>query len=174
LNAEISLCRKLIYASVLTIGYLVLLEGAALIAEKAGFESLEINPAAIDIEIPPKEEGTYRVFFFGGSTVAEHPSMAYGLVRQTRFWLNNANREVPLEVVNLAAPGHPSDFVRQRVEESLQHSPDLLVLLAGNNEFLYPGVRYRFDAAMRKLALVRTAFLIRNKIQKSFFPCPKT
>lgn len=97
---------------------------------------------------PLKPAGTLRVFCFGGSATAGlgfSPNVTFP--RYLDQMLRNAAPDVRVEVLNLGLVALPASGVRWLVRDVCErYEPDLLVVYAGNNEFLEPHSRAYFQA----------------------------
>ena len=133
-----------------TLAALVLLELGA-----RGFERLvPADPSARRrpriIELPEPVPGAYRIFLYGGSTVAGAPVNEFSFAAQLEFWLRRLAPDRPLQIVNFAVSGRPSGFVLAELERTLPAAPDLAIVLTAHNEFLNWEPDTRFEAWRRR------------------------
>lgn len=92
-----------------------------------GFRSPEFNPQ--------KAPGTFRILFIGGSTTygvngpveATFPYLTGQILHQ-----HDVGKKI--EVINAAQPGTNSYWVPQRLEETLNLDPDLVIVMIGEND----------------------------------------
>lgn len=89
-------------------------------------------------ELPRKTPGSFRIVAIGGSTVLGVPDGRQGFVAQLERGLRRAAPGRALEVLNLARSGADTTAVLAMQEAALLAQPDLLILLTGHNEFLWP------------------------------------
>ena len=85
---------------------------------------------------PPAASDAYRILLFGGSTVAGWPVPEYGFPRQLEALLRRTRPNASLQMINLAVSGANSLHVRAAFEKWVPSKPDLVIVLAGHNEFL--------------------------------------
>lgn len=99
-----------------------------------------------------KAPGTFRVFCTGASEAFGLPFKNYASF-PTRLGEMLAERlpQIPIEVVNAAVGGTSSLETIEIVEEAIRHDADALVLLVGNNEFLWPYVLHTLKKIERPL-----------------------
>ncbi len=85
---------------------------------------------------PPAAPGTFRIFLYGGSTVAGTPLVEYSFARQLEFWLHRLAPQRAFQIVNYGAPGKPTEFARLELERTIGARPDLVIVHSLHNEFL--------------------------------------
>ncbi len=85
----------------------------------------------------PKPENTFRIFFFGGSTVFGAPYWDPGsFPRLLEKGLSAVSPFQRFEVINAGGVGYASNRIRLLINESFEYDPDLIILYTGNNEFI--------------------------------------
>lgn len=83
-----------------------------------------------------KKEGSYRVFVLGESSTAGWPYIANAsFPRYIKRRLELFFPEKEIEVVNLGVAAICSYTVRDFAKELVKHSPDLVIIYTGHNEF---------------------------------------
>jgi lysophospholipase L1-like esterase len=90
------------------------------------------EPAAV----PAPEPGAFRVFLYGGSTVAGVPIPEYSFAAQLDHWLGQLAAGRVVRVVNFGRSAVPSRYVRAELERTLPARPDLAIVMTAHNEFL--------------------------------------
>ena len=131
MSAELSLRRSLAYGALVTVVFFVILETIAYFWEYSDVEAEMARKVT-----GAQEPGSYRIFLFGGSTVEGVHVPEYGFAQQLEFWLRQLQPDKPLEIYNFGRAGRDSGYVRSKVETTIGHDPDLLIVLTGHNEFL--------------------------------------
>ena len=114
--------------------------------------------------VPAKDPDVFRIFVYGGSTVAGAPVAEWGFVSQLDFWLQEARPDKQVEVYNFGRPGRSSTFVRWMVDRTIGDNPDLLIVLTGNNEFLGDDGAGWFQTMVVRLATARVLLRVRAKV----------
>jgi tetratricopeptide (TPR) repeat protein len=141
-------------ALVSTLLTLALLEGAARVY-------LHLRPAAPGqqdwdsdaLAPPPAPPGAFRIFLYGGSTVAGTPLVEYSFARQLEFWLHRLAPARAFQVVNYGAPGKPTEFAKLELARTIDARPDLVIVHSLHNEFLGwrpPSASRRFRSELRR------------------------
>ena len=120
-----------------TLVTLGLLEGASRVylhvrPERAGAADWDTDSLAP----PPAPPGAFRIFLYGGSTVAGTPLVEYSFARQLEFWLHRLAPQRAFQVVNYGAPGKPTEFAKLELERTIDARPDLVIVHSLHNEFL--------------------------------------
>jgi tetratricopeptide (TPR) repeat protein len=120
-----------------TLGTLALLEGASRLYLRLRPE----GPRAADWDTdalapPPAPPGAFRIFLYGGSTVAGNPLVEYSFARQLEFWLHRLAPQRTFQIVNYGAPGKPTEFAKLELERTIGARPDLVIVHSLHNEFL--------------------------------------
>ncbi len=88
----------------------------------------------------PRPADTYRIVFFGASTVEGFPYYTeLAFPRQVQQLLSAQMPHRRIEVLNAAIVGINSFALSDFVPRALQAEPDLIVIYAGHNEFYGPG-----------------------------------
>ena len=123
--------KKVLFSVISTLILVGLLECAALFVEW-----LRPDAQQRRLRLPPKEQGTVRVFTYGESTVYGWPIPEWGFVAQMEYGLKRRLPERGIEVVNFGTPSIDSGTVRAMIRGTLRCKPDLLIVLTGHNEFL--------------------------------------
>jgi lysophospholipase L1-like esterase len=119
--------------------------------------------------VPEKKPGSFRIFFFGGSTVYGGHLPGIGFVSQFEILLKKCLPERPVEVFNFGASGRDSTYVRKAVEKTLKAGPDLIVVYTGHNEFIWPEADASlFSRLLGTLERSSTATLFRMPKEKLF------
>ena len=169
--SRIPRARKFFFSIFVAIVFLVVLESAARLIELIDPVKPGDQPT-----IAEKLPGVFRVFVFGGSTVAGVPIPDLGFVSQLEFWLRRIRPEVPLDVYNFGSSGEPSRHVLRLVKQTIGDEPDLLIVLTGHNEFLSRSVEGRIEGgvkgialwSVRQMALMRVVIRVQNKVRLLF------
>ncbi|MHC4270320.1 MAG: hypothetical protein ACYSTS_17930 [Planctomycetota bacterium] len=175
METHISIKKSLLYGAIIVALALLLFEAVARMVEfiKPPYET-GLNKTVSKQKILPKQKESYRIFVYGGSTVAGIPIKQYSFVSQLEFWLKEIHPEKLLEVYNFGVTGKSSTFVRGIVEKTITYDPDLLIVLSGHNEFLDKNIKTsQFNKMLTSFALTRVLTRLRNKVKKAFFPPPK-
>lgn len=85
-----------------------------------------------------KPAGRIRIFVLGESAAMGVPEPAFALAPQLQAQLRAARPEAAIEVFNLGVTAINSHAILPVLRQALEFSPDLLVIYAGNNEFVGP------------------------------------
>lgn len=105
-----------------------------------------VRPARFAAAKPP---GTLRVFCLGGSSTFGYPyedaALAWPAFLERR--LRRTYPGVRVEVVNLGGNSYGTSRNLGTLPAALAHGADVVVLLAGSNEFIEDSYRPRFDGA---------------------------
>ena len=175
MNTHISRKRKLLYGATATVLLLLFLESIARVVEfiKPPYEIKLASETLSEQGHSPKQEPSFRIFVYGGSTVEGQPIKEFGFVSQLEFWLRELHPEKPLEVYNFGRSALPSAHVRRMVEESITHDPDLLIVLSGHNEFLSRRMGSLPDTMLTSFALSRVLVRVFKKLKAALFPLDK-
>src|SRR5208337_3453350 len=88
--------------------------------------------------LPPKGVSELRVFAFGGSTVYGLPVPELGFVAQLQYWLRRIYPDRDVRIYNFGLPGTDTSDVLKQMTRRLDDHPDLIIVITGHNEFLYP------------------------------------
>ncbi|GAB4139282.1 MAG: tetratricopeptide repeat protein [Planctomycetaceae bacterium] len=97
---------------------------------RRGFFAAESFPAR-------KGQNTFRVFCLGGSTVQGRPySIPTSFTTWLELGLNAGDNRREWNVVNCGGISYASYRLVPILDECLQHSPDLIIVCTGHNEFL--------------------------------------
>ena len=152
-------------SAIITIVFYTALESAARLVE-----FIDPNVSSVELQSSGDADDVFRVFVYGGSTVAGFPVEQFGFVSQFEFWLRALHPTKPLEIYNLGAEGEPSAFVRLMVERTVYDDPDLLIVLSGHNEFLPSAIENQQRNILHHLALFRVGIRLRNKVEAKYFP----
>jgi tetratricopeptide (TPR) repeat protein len=88
--------------------------------------------------VVPKPLGIYRIISLGSSTTNGGPFGNPGAFsRWLEVMLSAADDYRKYEVINLGQYGFPLSEIKELEKQSLAANPDLYIIYAGNNEFLY-------------------------------------
>ncbi len=93
------------------------------------------NPMALEI---PKEKGALRIFVLGGSAAQGDPDPSFSISRFLQCYLESTQPGRKLEVYNAAMTAVDSSVVARAAEDLVRLDPDLMIVYAGNNEFIGP------------------------------------
>ncbi len=162
----ISTRKCLLYGVIVIVFFLLIFESIARVVEF-------IRPPEETLSLSLKQKDSYRIFVYGGSTMAGMPIKEFGFVSQLEFWLREIHPEKALEVYNFGRPGSPSTYVRRMVEESISHGPDLLIVLSGHNEFLQARIERVPNKIVTSFALTRVLVRILNNLREALFQLPE-
>lgn len=162
---DLSTSLKLLLSAITTVVFLAVLESAARLVE-----FIDPGVSAVELQSSGDAADVFRVFVYGGSTVAGFPVEQFGFVSQLEFWLRELQPTKSLEIYNLGAPAEPSAYVRLMVERTIYEDPDLLIVLSGHNEFLPSEVENRQRTILHHLALFRVGIRVRDKVRAMYFP----
>lgn len=119
---------------------------------------LEIGESRMNFFCPAsfpvaKSSGTKRIFALGGSTTQGQPYLtetAFPKWLQLRLQATMPNESI--EVINCGGISYASYRVAAILDEVLQHSPDMIILYTGHNEFLEARTYSRQRSVPRWLA----------------------
>ncbi|MCZ6855951.1 MAG: SGNH/GDSL hydrolase family protein, partial [Gammaproteobacteria bacterium] len=163
MSTNFSTRKSVLYGAIVTVSLLTFFE---LIARVAEF-TREPSELVRKIEAS-KQIDSFRIFVYGGSTAEGQPTLKFGFVSQLEFWLRKIHPEKVLEIYNFAGAGRTSAYARRKVEESISHEPDLLIILSGHNEFLYRSTESVPNKIVASFALTRS--LARKLMRLSLSP----
>ena len=162
--SQISISKKLLFYATTIVISLTLIEFTARLVE-----FIYPAPTEFTIEKPKikaKQDGEYRIFVYGGSTVAGVPVKQFGFVEQLEFWLREIHPGKPLEVYNFAVPGSSSTKVLRTLQNTIIYDPDLLIVMTGHNEFLDFGTHQRLRVLLEdNLALTRVLLRVLRNVR---------
>lgn len=131
-----SLSKKIIFSLIPAVVLFASLEGVCLLWERSSK-----NPAAMPRAagaLPTKEEGEFRVLFYGGSTVVGEPEVVFGFVAQLEYYLKKIAPDRTIRFFNFAASGEPSAYVVRKMDQTVRGSnADAIVVLTAHNEFIF-------------------------------------
>ena len=161
-ESEFGLTKSLLYGSLITVSFFVILEVVAHFWEYSDVEA-EMARKVTGPQVP----GSYRVFLFGGSTMEGVHVPEYGFAHQLEFWLRRLHPDKNLEVYNFGRAGRDSGYVRRKIETTIGHDPDLVIVLSGHNEFLWPYVEQMPNKIMARFAVTRSAM---RKLERFLTP----
>ena len=151
MNTDFSTKRSVLYGVIVSVSLLTLFELIARVAESSKPPSDLVS--RID---SPKQNDSFRIFVYGGSTAQGQPTPEYGFVTQLEFWLREIQPDKVLEIYNFAGAGRTSAYVRRKVAQSISYEPDLLIVLSGHNEFLYRKTESVPNKVIASFALTRS------------------
>ncbi len=77
-----------------------------------------------------KEDGTFRIFIFGGSSIE---AQNFQLLREL---LTKEFTSTHFEVINVGISSYGTNRIVPFLEEAAKYSPDLFIIYSGHNEFL--------------------------------------
>jgi len=77
-----------------------------------------------------------KVFAYGGSHIAGWPEESFGFIDQSSFWLDKLFVPDRIGIINFGKSGKGSSYVREKLEQTIHHDPDAVIILSGNNEYL--------------------------------------
>jgi len=135
--------------------FLLLAEGACRIGEY-----FVVRESSDDL--PAKANGEFRVFFYGGSTVAGFPEARLGFVEQTRFWARTAFPGRNVTIHNLGLASKDSSAVLDRIAGTIHNDPDLVVVYCGHNEFLSRELKFSWTGLRQASGLLSHSALFRT------------
>ena len=147
-----NLRRSLLLALISTLVFLALIEAAARVVMRVRPPSLPPGWEADAPAPPPAAPGTFRIFLYGGSTVAGVPLVEYSFARQLAFWLERLAPDRDWQLVNYGSPGKPTAYALLELERTIDAQPDLVIVLSAHNEFLGwkpPSASKRFRRQLR-------------------------
>ena len=159
--SEIKISRKISFSIfILVIFFFVLEEGARL------FDRVYPDEIDLGIEVSKKKPGSFRIFLYGGSTVAGEPEIRFGFVKQLTFWLNETHQGKPFELINFAVSGKDSTFVRKMVDRTTRYEPDLIIVMSAHNEFLLDSLGQKGwrENTISSFAFTRLLYRVKEKI----------
>ncbi len=168
METHISIKKGLLFELIIIVLLLILIEGTAHVVE---FISPPPGTAG-KFKILPRQEGKYRIFVYGGSTVYGLPVRQFSFTSQLEFWLRDLHPDKPLEVYNFGMSAQPSAYVRRMIEETITYDPDLLIVLTGHNEFLNRRTSSLIDKTVACFALTRVMSRVWNRVRPILFPLP--
>ena len=90
----------------------------------------------VALKTPPP--GTLRICLLGGSETMGAPDPSFGLGRQLEFMLQSRYPRHPVEVINMAFDGGNSHVLREVARDLKRLQPNVVVVLAGNDEVAGP------------------------------------
>lgn len=117
----------------------------------------------------PKPPGEKRVFVFGASSVVGyHHQGRSSLALALEAILERTAPRIHWRVVNFGKPGENYAFASRGIEETKSGAPDLIVVVAGENELIPPSLlqrrfRYRLERALLRLKIVRWLYALRGR-----------
>ena len=114
------------------------------------------TPFALEYEKP---DDVVRVFVLGGSAAQGDPDPSFSCARILEVLLPEAWPGVRFEVVDAAVTAIDSSVVREIAKDVLELDPDILVIYAGNNEFVGPFGPSAGGVARRAASTVRRRLL---------------
>jgi len=100
------------------------------------FQHLEFNAPTNDVFLKKKEEGSFRIFVMGSSSVVGFPydpNLMFPRILQSRLQL--AYPQINIEVINTAITAVNSYTLLDFTDEILDEKPDAILIYAGHNEF---------------------------------------
>lgn len=164
LNRDGILKKKIIFSLIPAILLFGSLEIVCLIWERVEKRAAPLQ-RSVD-ELPKKEEGEFRVLFYGGSTVNGGGEPRVGFVAQMEAYLAEINPGRRIRFFNYSGPGEPSTYVVRNMARTVPGSEaDAIVVLTAHNEFYEPADMseeelnslYAIQENMHRSALVRRA-----------------
>lgn len=159
-----SLPRKFLFSLIPVAVLVAALEIACLVWERFDAAPMAM-PRAAGV-LPEKEEGEFRVLFYGGSTVEGMPEPVVGFVAQTQYYLEETVKDRKIRFFNFSGAGQPSTYVVRKMDQTAAGSEaDAIVVLTAHNEFMSPDeisdeelrALYSIQESMYRSALVRRA-----------------
>lgn len=85
-----------------------------------------------------KEPDTFRIFILGESAARGESLADFSFARIMEAVLQKNNPERKIEVINTGIPAINSWIINEFAEEICSYHPDLVIIFAGNNEFIGP------------------------------------
>ena len=164
-EAEGSLFARIALAIGATLVFLVLLELGGRVFELTSppGPAAESRGRLKRIDVPDPVPGAYRIFLYGGSTVAGAPTLELSFVAQLEFWLARLAPERPVQIVNFGVNGRPSGYVLQEAGRTFPHDPDLAIVLTAHNDFQrwkpegdWERLRWEIGERLESTAVART------------------
>lgn len=152
--------KEIYFSAILTLIFFFFLESVAYLIEV-------VKP---EFNISSRSKGVYRIFIYGGSTVAGLPIRQWGFVAQFKFWLRKLHPERTIEIYNFGKPAASSDYVRYSLEKTISHNPDLLIVLCGHNEFLTRKLKSWPEKVVESTPLTRVMNRAWKELQYRFYP----
>lgn len=154
--------KKIILGLSIILTLLVFLEFLAKILNltltKKEINDLDLKTEFEEIFVPPlsaKEQGEYRIFVYGGSTVQGIPLPKISFVSQLQYQLNHIFEQKNIKVYNFGWAGFNSTRIRYIFERTITEKPDLIIVYTGENEFIYPQLDFYW--------LVKGATFMKNR-----------
>ncbi len=100
-------------------------------------------------DYPEKQPDELRIFLFGGSAAAGAHAPSAGFFEQLRYALGQAFPERTLTMTSYAQGGAPSFVALWEFVNAIDHEPDAILVMSGNNEFLREASQSEFAFAHR-------------------------
>lgn len=117
----------------------------------------------------PKPPGEKRVFVFGASSVVGyHRQGRSSLALALEAILERTAPRTRWRVINFGKPGENFAFARRGIEETGNVAPDLIVVVAGENELIPPSLlrrrfQCRLESALLRFKTVRLLYALRGR-----------
>ena len=92
------------------------------------------NETSLELEVPPKRAGVFRILLFGGSN-----TQGFREDLLAKFLAERLPDGPEVEVFNFGRKGYGSERVRILFEQALVVEPDLALVYTGHNEFVEKG-----------------------------------
>ena len=165
MNTDFSTKRSVLYGVIVSVSLLTLFELIARVAE-----SIKPPSDLVSTIDSTKQNDSFRIFVYGGSTAQGQPTPEYGFVTQLEFWLREIQPDKVLEIYNFAGAGRTSAYARRKVAQSISYEPDLLIVLSGHNEFLYRKTESVPNKIIASFALTRSLSRKLSRIRLSLSP----
>jgi tetratricopeptide (TPR) repeat protein len=162
----LNLRRSLLLAVLSTLVFLALIEGAARVAVRV-HPPARAPGAEPEAPAPPSPApNAFRIFLYGGSTVAGVPLVEYSFARQLAFWLERLAPQRDWQLVEYGALGRPTAYALLELQRTIDAHPDLVIVHSLHNEFMGwrpPGPGKRLRRELRRwLDTTATARVLRG------------
>jgi tetratricopeptide (TPR) repeat protein len=95
---------------------------------------IEQNKAILN---QPSSERGFTIFFYGGSTMQGfpfHPTLSPA--KWIELFVQKLYPNLKINLINFGEGGKDSNYILLALQNTIQYKPDLVVVLAGHNEFL--------------------------------------
>ena len=140
---QLPVSKKLQYSLFIIAVISLMLEGASRLylsaLEERFLDRNRIKRTRVDL--PRKTEDSFRIQFYGESTVYGEPTPEVGFVEQLKFIMDRLGTGKNIETYNYSRPGEASAYLSEVFSHTMDNKPDLAVVLVGHNEFLSPALR---------------------------------
>jgi len=114
------------------------------------------NPMALET---PKDRNALRIVFLGGSAAQGDPDPSFSMSRFLQCYFESVLPDRRVEIYNAGMTAVDSSLVLRSARDLLDLDPDLLIVYAGNNEFIGPSGVAAGQGFSRRKALLRRRML---------------